>query len=129
MVLLDRVVAFDGETARCEAVIGPDHPFADGGRVRTVVTLEHMAQCVGVCTSLRAIERGEPLAEGYLVGAREMTLAAADLLAGDRLEVEATLVYDGQELGTFECRVRRGGEEVARGVLNVFRRRREVEAT
>jgi predicted hotdog family 3-hydroxylacyl-ACP dehydratase len=80
-----------------------------------------MAQAVGVCTSLRARARGEPQGAGYLVGARELRLDVDAFVVGDVLTVEATLVFDGRELGAFDCSVTRSGEPVATGTLNVYR--------
>jgi predicted hotdog family 3-hydroxylacyl-ACP dehydratase len=122
MVLLDEVLAFDGATARCGLTLRPDSMFVEGARVRAVVALEYMAQCVAVCASLRSRDRGEAAGlGGYLVGARELQLGAACFDVGDRLEVEATLEFDGRELGTFACTLSRRGERLASGVLNVYR--------
>jgi predicted hotdog family 3-hydroxylacyl-ACP dehydratase len=122
MVLLDEVLAFDGATARCSVTLRPGSMFVEGGRVRAVVALEHMAQCVAVCAALRSRERGEPVGQGgYLVGARELQLEAACFEVGDTLEVEATLEFDGRELGSFACNLSRRGERLASGVLNVYR--------
>ena len=126
MVLLDEVTGFDGTTARCRVAIRPESMFVASGRVRAVVALEYMAQCVAVCASLRSRARGEPAGqEGYLVGARDVTLGAACFEVGDELDVEATLEFDGRELGSFACAVLRAGERVASGVLNVYRQRPE----
>ena len=122
MVLLRRVLDFDGETARCEARFDDGHPFARNGTVRSVVLIELMAQCAGVCTSLRALERGDPLTGGYLVGVRGVRFARPLLSAEEVLEVSARLTFDGGELGTFESMVRADGAEVASGTLSVYRK-------
>ncbi len=122
MVLLDEILSFEDDTARCSVTIEPDGLFVEDRRVRAVVALEFMAQCVGVCTSLRARTRAEPLAEGYLVGARELRYMTQYLFVGDILEVEATLVFDGRELGSFDCSLKRRGELIATGLLNVYRK-------
>lgn len=122
MVLLDEVLAFDGATARCGLTVRPGSMFVESGRVRAVVALEYMAQAVAVCASLRSRARGEPAGQaGYLVGARELRLEAAGFEVGDALEVEATLEFDGRELGSFACALSRRGERLASGVLNVYR--------
>lgn len=122
MVLLDEVLAFDGATARCGLTVRPGSMFVEAGRVRAVVALEYMAQCVAACAALRSRARGEPAGQGgYLVGARELRLETSGFEVGDVLEVEATLEFDGRELGTFACALSRRGERLASGVLNVYR--------
>lgn len=123
MVLVDEVCEFDGERAVCRVTIRPESMFVEAGRVRAAVALEYMAQCVGVCTSLRARARGEPLGSGYLVGAREVRFETAYFEIGEELLVEATLTYDGRELGSFTCIVTRGDAVVVSGTLNVYRQR------
>lgn len=121
MVLLDEVLRFDGVTAWCGVRLRSEAPFVEGGRVRAVVGLEYMAQCVGVCTALRALDRGEPLGGGVLVGARELRFQTGHFHVGDELEVGATLTHDGRELGSFDVRIAREGEVVVAGSLNVYR--------
>jgi predicted hotdog family 3-hydroxylacyl-ACP dehydratase len=127
MVLLDEVCDFDGERARCKVAIDAESMFVDQGRMRAAVALEYMAQCVGVCTSLRGRARGEPPGSGYLVGARELRFETSHFDVGEELLVEATLTYDGRELGSFACTVTRGDELVASGTLNVYRQRPEED--
>lgn len=127
MVLLDEVCEFDGERAVCRVRLARDSMFVEAGHVRAAVALEYMAQCVGVCTSLRARARGELQGSGYLVGARELRFQTAHFEVGEELLVEATLTYDGRELGSFTCIVTRGDEPIASGTLNVYRQRSEED--
>lgn len=127
MVLLDEVREFDGERAVCRVAIRADSMFVEDGRVRAAVALEYMAQCVGVCTSLRARARGEPQGTGYLVGVRDLRFETAYFEVGEKLLVEATLTYDGRELGSFTCVATRGNDVVASGTLNVYRQRPEED--
>ena len=122
MVLLDEVVEWHDKRALCRLRLREGSPFVEGGRARSAVALEYMAQCVGVCTALGSLERGEPLRMGYLVGVRTMTLEADYLEVGDELLVAATEEYDGGELGSFACTVHRRGELVVAATLSVYRR-------
>lgn len=125
MVLLDEVLTFDDPTATCRVTLNEASMFMEQGVLRAVVALEYMAQCVGVCTSLRALTRGEPVSAGYLIGARELQLEREQFQAGDELLVEATLAFDGEKMGSFDCRVLRRDELVACGVLSVYRQQLE----
>ncbi len=122
MVLLDEVEWFEGDTARCRVTLRPDAPLVEDGKVRAVAALEYMAQCTGVCTTLRARERGLGPMRGYLVGARELRLETGAFSVGDRLVVEATLDWDGREIAIFGCALWREGERLATATLSVYRR-------
>ena len=122
MVLLDEVEWFEGASARCRVEIRPDAPLVEEGRVRAIVALEHMAQCTGVCTMLRARQQGRGPMRGYLVGVRDLRLETDFFDVGDVLHVEATLTWDGADIAHFECRVTRAGRQVATASLSVYRR-------
>jgi predicted hotdog family 3-hydroxylacyl-ACP dehydratase len=80
-----------------------------------------MAQCVAAYAGLSGHERGEPVRVGYLVGAREVTLPDEPFRVGDVLRVTAQHAWGDDILGSFHCRVDRGGETIARATLNVYR--------
>ena len=58
MLLLDRVLAYDGECVTCETVLRPDSPFADQGHVPAVVGIEYMAQTIAAGAGLRGARKG-----------------------------------------------------------------------
>jgi predicted hotdog family 3-hydroxylacyl-ACP dehydratase len=121
MLLLDEIVAWDGERVECRVVLRDDSPFVEGGRVASTLAIEYMAQCIAVFVGLEAHYRGSPIPLGYLVGAREISLPADGFRVGDALSVEASPIWGGETLGSFRCKVERMGEVVARGALNVYR--------
>jgi predicted hotdog family 3-hydroxylacyl-ACP dehydratase len=121
MLLLDEVVAWDSKRAECRVVLRDDSPFVEGGRVASTLAIEYMAQCIAVFVGLEAYYRGEPIPLGYLVGAREISLPADGFRVGDVLSVEASPIWGGETLGSFQCKIDRMGEVVARGALNVYR--------
>ena len=58
MLLLDRVLSYDGECVVCETVLGPDSPFAEQGHVPALVGIEYMAQTIAAGAGLSAREKG-----------------------------------------------------------------------
>lgn len=122
MVLLDEVEWFEGDSVRCRVEIRPDAPLVVAGRVRAVAALEYMAQCTGVCTMLRARERGQGPMRGYLVGARDLRLETDAFQVGDVLHVEAKLTWDGSDIAHFDCALSRAGQRLATASLSVYRR-------
>ena len=120
MLLLDEVVAFDGETVTCAVVIRPDALFVEHGRVPAWVALEYCAQCVAAFAGLRARAHGAAPALGLLVAARDLTLETDAFASGDALLVDARLVFGELRVGRFECQVRRAGAVVAKASLSVY---------
>ncbi len=121
MLLLDEVRAGDETRAECGVFLRDDSPFVEGGRVRSTLALEYMAQCVAAWAGLQGRLRGEAVRVGYLLGARDVSFAVDHFAVGDELRIEATKVWGDLVLGHFACAVRRGGETLASGTLNVYR--------
>ena len=119
MLLLDEVCSADEASIACRVVIGEASPFAEGRRVRGVIALEYMAQCVGAFAGLKAQARGEPVRVGYLIGAKEVVLDLDHFDVGDELRVEARHLFGDRLLGQFACRVVRAGRTVADATLSV----------
>jgi predicted hotdog family 3-hydroxylacyl-ACP dehydratase len=121
MLLLDEVVSWDESRVECSVLLRDDSPFVENGRVAPTLAIEYMAQCIAVFVGIEAYDRGEPIPLGFLVGAREISLPPDGFRVGDALRVEAIPVWGGQTLGSFQCKVDRFGEVVARGAINVYR--------
>jgi len=120
MLLLDRVLAYDGECVTCETVLRPDSPFADQGQVPAVVGIEYMAQTIAVGAGLRGREKGGGARTGFLLGCRSLKIAVDSFQVGDRLTIEARRSWGENELGSFTCKVQRGDEVLVEGALTVY---------
>ena len=121
MLLLDRVLSYDGECVICEAVLGPGSPFVDGDEVPAVVGIEYMAQTIAAGAGLSARDKGEASTRmGFLLGCRNLAIAVDSFQVGDRLTIEARRTWGENELGSFACKVQRGGDVVVEGALTVY---------
>ena len=121
MLLLDRVLAYDGECVTCETVLRPDSPFAEQGHVPAVVGIEYMAQTIAAGAGLRGREKGGGGPRtGFLLGCRSLTIAVDSFQVGDRLTIEARRSFGENELGVFACKVQRGEEVLVEGALTVY---------
>jgi predicted hotdog family 3-hydroxylacyl-ACP dehydratase len=121
MLLLDRVLSYDGERVVCETVLEAGSPFVDQGQVPAVVGIEYMAQAIAAGAGLSARDKGETGARmGFLLGCRDLTIAVDSFAVGDRLTVEARRTWGEKELGSFACKVRRGDEVLVEGALTVY---------
>jgi predicted hotdog family 3-hydroxylacyl-ACP dehydratase len=121
MLLLDRVLSYDGVRVVCETVLEASSPFVDQGQVPAVVGIEYMAQAIAAGAGLSARDKGETAARmGFLLGCRDLTIAVDNFRVGDRLTVEARRTWGEKELGSFACQVRRGDEVLVEGALTVY---------
>jgi predicted hotdog family 3-hydroxylacyl-ACP dehydratase len=128
MLLLDRVLSYDGERVICELVLEPNSPFvlagdAAGdvpGEVPAIVGLEYMAQAAAAGAGLSARDKGGPPRMGFLLGCRNLTIAVDSFRVGDRLTVEARRTFGENELASFACQVRRGDDVLVEGALTVY---------
>jgi predicted hotdog family 3-hydroxylacyl-ACP dehydratase len=121
MLLLDRVLAYDGECVVCETVLGPDSLFVDQGQVPALVGIEYMAQTIAAGAGLSARDKGAPGGKmGFLLGCRSLTMTVDSFQIGDRLTIEARRTWGANELGHFACKVQRGDEVLVEGALTVY---------
>jgi predicted hotdog family 3-hydroxylacyl-ACP dehydratase len=121
MLLLDRVVSYDGERVVCELVLKPDSPFSQaGGEVPAIVGLEYMAQTIAAGAGLSARGQGQPARMGFLLGCRSLSIAVDSFRVGDHLTIVAHRRWGENDLGSFACQVRRGDEVLVEGALTVY---------
>ena len=120
MLLLDRVLSYDGERVVCEVVLQSRSPFAVDGEVPALVGLEYMAQAIAAGAGLSARGRGRPGRVGFLLGCRELTIAVDAFQVGDRLTIEARRTWGETDIGSFACKVRRGADVLVEGALTVY---------
>ena len=90
MLLLDRVLAHDGQSTTAGVAVGSSGWLERGdGRPPSWLALEYMAQCVAAHEGMLALAEGRPLPLGFLVAAHELRLDAPHFTAGERLRVWA----------------------------------------
>lgn len=121
MLLLERVLAFTAEEARCACTVRGDAWYAQGGRIPAWIGLELMAQTCGVHAGLNALRQGSPPRKGALLGSRAYRAGVAYFGDGERLTVAARNVYwDASGLGAYDCAIFRRDQELAAARLTVY---------
>ena len=121
MLLLDRVLSYDGECVVCETVLEHHSPFAAQGEVPALVGIEYMAQAIAAGAGLSAIENGNAAGRtGFLLGCRNLMIAVDSFQVGDRLTIEARRTWGENQIGSFACKVQRGAEVLVEGALTVY---------
>jgi predicted hotdog family 3-hydroxylacyl-ACP dehydratase len=120
MVLLDRLVAFDGESLTAELTIRADALFADEQGVGAWVGVEYMAQAVAALAGLEARQIGGNAKIGYLVGARHYSCNVPYFPLGAALRISVRRDAPGDlRLGSFACSITAEGIS-AEATVTVF---------
>ncbi|MGH7653218.1 MAG: 3-hydroxylacyl-ACP dehydratase [Gemmatimonadaceae bacterium] len=120
MVLLDRLVAFDGESLTAEVLIRAEALFADEHGVGAWIGVEYMAQAVAALAGIKARRDGGRARIGYLVGARHYTCNVPYFPLGAALRISVRRDGPGDlRLGSFACSIT-GAGIVADATVTVF---------
>ena len=120
MVLLDQMVSYTSNSIHTQVAINDDSPFCENGRVPSYVSIEYMAQTVGVWNGSMARINNTPPKLGFLLGARKLDLKVPDFKVGQVLDVFGTVQYLDGEMASFNCWIEINNERVVEACLNVF---------
>ncbi len=129
MILLDRVEDFAADSLTASVTITPSSLFCAGGSVPSHLALEYMAQACGAHVGMIALEKGEPVRIGFVLGTRDFVSMVRGFDVGERLEVTATLVFNDVQMGAYDCRIAIGDRLVAQARLSVYQPERAGETT
>ncbi|WP_310374191.1 hypothetical protein [Rhodoferax ferrireducens] len=121
MRLIDRLVSVGPDLVAVEADVRADRLFVQGAYLPAWVGVELMAQAIAAWAGARAMDRGEPVSIGFLLGTRRYVADCAGFAVGSvlRIEAHAELVADNG-LGMFDCRIYAEEKELARAHVSVF---------
>lgn len=107
-ILIDRVIAHEGDTTRVSLVTGSRASLrrADGS-VPAWLAIEYMAQAIAVHEGLLAWADGRSLPLGFLISATAIDFRIADFEAGTTLRVDSRRVRGGPRMGVLshECAI------------------------
>ena len=122
MLLLDRVIAFEGDTTQSEYVPRPDAWYANAqGHMPAWIGIELMAQTVAAHVGLLKHDDGKAPKQGALLGTRRYKARQAVFTAGQVLCIKSTMVYrDASGLGAYDCSIWAQDQEIASATLKVF---------
>ncbi|MGJ4748594.1 hypothetical protein ACQV5M_19690 [Leptospira sp. SA-E8] len=122
MMLIDRLLAADDETASCELTVR-EGLFSDGGGVPAYVGIEYMAQAVAAWAGAGHARHGRIPRPGFLLGTRRYETRVGLFPLGQKLHVEVQCELRGDNgLGMFTCKILDAltGEELAQARVSVF---------
>lgn len=123
MILLDRVAAVSEESLEAEVDIRPGSLFSNGAGVGAWVGVEYMAQAIAAWAGYHALQRGESVKIGFLLGSRRYECTTPEFINGMRLKVTVKLLLQAENgLGSFECAISEKStqQELARASVSVF---------
>lgn len=123
MLLLNRLVAVDEDSAWAEIDITPASLFHDGTGVGCWIGIEYMAQTIAAYAGYHARQRGDTARIGFLLGTRRYECRTAQFTTGSTLLVTAhQLPHSGHVLGAFACTIedKQTRETLAEATVTVF---------
>ncbi|RYF71025.1 MAG: hypothetical protein EOO29_30780 [Comamonadaceae bacterium] len=122
MLLLDRLLAADDESAVAEVTVPRDGVFLHDAGMPSWVGIEYMAQTVAAWAGWQALQKGRAVQIGFLLGSRRYETSQAFFAPGTRLSVSVRCELMGDNgLGMFNCRIEADGEkELATARISVF---------
>lgn len=125
MVLLDKFIEADSESAYCKVFITPESLFYSPEQkgVPVYVGIEYMAQTIAAYSGALAQREGGDPKVGFLLGTRKYSPTQTLFTNGQELHIKATkVVQDSNGLSVFECSIAADEEEnaVVQAKLNVF---------
>ncbi|GGO65896.1 MULTISPECIES: ApeP family dehydratase [Bowmanella] len=123
MVLIDAMVAYDEQHAKCRVCIHPQVNFFDSALngVPAHVGMEYMAQTIAAFAGAQARDAGEPISVGFLLGSRKYECLHSHFANGTELLVSVEQLHrEASGLGVFDCRIEAAGMVLAQAKINVF---------
>lgn len=120
MILLDELLAYDDGAAEAALTIRENSLFLEQDGVPAHIGLEYMAQTCGAHAGALALERGEPVKIGLLLGTRQYRAHLPHFRLGERLVIAVSAVYRDREIGSFDCRIEIAGRPAAEAQLTVY---------
>lgn len=123
MLLIDRVIAFEGGIVRSEVAIRAGNIFFQTGRgVPAYVGFELMAQTISAYDGLKRRANGKRPAIGFLLGCRKYEVARPFFAEGETLTIESNSLLGEEGMASFDCRILdEAGAELAKATINVYR--------
>lgn len=111
MLLLERLLHVDAESACAEVRITPESMFATADGVGSWVGIEYMAQTIAAFAGYQAQQAGRAVKIGFLLGTRRYEAMCGHFAPGSVLRIEAVRALQGENgLGAFECTIRDGSD-------------------
>lgn len=120
MLLLDAVQGYDDVSVVVTVIVADSNSFITGEGLPAHVGIELMAQACGAWMGANALDKGETVRLGFLLGTRRYSAQVAWFPLGTVLEVSARIVFLDKSMGVFGCTIASDGKCLAEAQLTVF---------
>lgn len=123
MILIDRLISYDEESAICEVVINNTSPFYDRrlGGVPSHIGIEYMAQSIAAFAGANDLDNGREKKVGFLLGSRKYTSTIPVYKKGCALHICVQRLFQEESgLGVFDCHIILAENTVSTAKVNVF---------
>lgn len=84
------------------------------------VGIEYLAQACGAYAGVHALDSGDPVRIGLLLGTRDYRVLVPWFRRGDQLRISVAMVFRDKPLAAFACSITIGGKIVADAQLKVY---------
>lgn len=122
MILIDEVLYWDGALLKTGLTIRAGMPFFRVGQgMPAHVAIEFMAQSCGAFIGMEAMEKGEDVRLGFLLGTRNFASQIPWFAEKAHLTIAASMSFRDAEVGVFECAVDCDGAPAAQASLTLHR--------
>lgn len=119
-LLLDKLLEAQESSIRCEVTITEDSFLCDGGKVPAYAAIEYIAQSIACYAGVGAADKGAPAKLGFLLGVRKFKSKRPYFKVGDTLVIESSLVFNEENIGSFNGKVSINSEEVVTALLTTY---------
>lgn len=107
MVLLDRIELWEEDYLEATVLHHNANLFSDSdGNVPTWVGIEYMAQAIGALAGIRALQNGEPVRIGLLLGTRKYEAQVPYFQGRTKITIKVKKIFmDENNLAVFDCTI------------------------
>ena len=121
MILIDELLKVDFDSAISRAVIKSDCLLLDStGKAPAAIGIEWMAQTIAAHAGYKSRSAGEPIAIGYLLGARHYSSTRNEFYAGEEVEVAVVESFKDEKIAAYNCRILQDSTIIARATVTVY---------
>lgn len=106
MVLLDQILHYDAHNLHATALLRPGCILLPPGHDALPIWMggEILAQGIGAWAGAHALDRGEPVRLGFLLGSRKLQCSVPAIPVGTDLDIRIQLsLQDDTGMGVFDC--------------------------
>jgi len=121
MILIDRIVGWNDTALTAAVTVRADSMFLHPDKgIPAHVAIEWMAQSCGALTGIQALDAGDPVRIGFLLGTRQFSASVPWFPLGSTLLVTVRVNFRDQEMGVLDCTVAEDEAIRAQAQLTVY---------